>query len=77
MKADNAADDEVVGAEGREGRDRRGRLTPKEYCPTYGFLSPARAPLMEAARHSSDPEWSGSFYATNEDVTAPIEDLSG
>ncbi len=40
-------------------------------------MSLAWAPLMEAARHSSDPKWSRSFYAADEDVTAPIEDLSG
>ena len=33
-------------------------------------------PLLEAARNSNDPKWSGSFFATDEDVTAPIEDLS-
>jgi len=31
---------------------------------------------IEAVRNSDDPEWSGSFFATDENVTAPIEDLS-
>jgi hypothetical protein len=33
-------------------------------------------PLLATARNSSDPKWSGSYFATDEDVTAPIEDLS-
>jgi hypothetical protein len=32
--------------------------------------------LLEAARNSSDPEWSGSLFATDGDLTALIEDLS-
>ena len=41
-----------------------------------GDDAPPEHPLMEAARNSSDPEWSTSFYATDADATAPIEDLS-
>jgi hypothetical protein len=40
-----------------------------------GADAPSEHPLMEAARNSSDPKWSGSFYATDGDVTAPIEEL--
>ena len=33
--------------------------------------------LIEAARNSSEPKCSGSFYATNDEGwTAPVEDLS-
>ena len=38
--------------------------------------APPEHPLMEAARNSSEQKWSGSFFATDEDVTTPIEDLS-
>ena len=33
-------------------------------------------PLCQAARHSPDPEWSGSIFAGPEVVPAPPEDLS-
>jgi hypothetical protein len=39
--------------------------------------APPEHPLVEAARNSSDPEWSQSFYAEGgEGWTDPIEDLS-
>ena len=38
--------------------------------------APPEHPLMEAARNSSEQKWSGCFFATDEDVTTPIEDLS-
>ena len=42
-----------------------------------GVDAPPEHPLVEAARNSSDPEWSESFYAANETgFTDPIEDLS-
>ena len=41
-----------------------------------GDEAPEEHPLAEAARNSSDPKWSNSFFAVNEDVTAPLEDLS-
>ena len=41
-----------------------------------GEDAPPEHPLLKACRNSSDPEWSGSFYATDGDITAPIEDLS-
>jgi hypothetical protein len=42
-----------------------------------GEDAPAEHPLIEAARNSSDPAWSESFYAMNDDDwTDPIEDLS-
>ncbi len=42
-----------------------------------GEDAPPEHPLIEAARNSSEPEWSQSFYATNsEGWTDPIEDLS-
>jgi hypothetical protein len=37
---------------------------------------PPEHPLIEAARNSTDPQWSGSIFATDGDLTAPIEDLS-
>jgi hypothetical protein len=41
-----------------------------------GDDAPPEHPLIEAARNSSDPWWCGSVYAVDEDITAPIEDLS-
>ena len=41
-----------------------------------GGNAPPEHPLLEAARNSTDPEWSGSIFATDGDATAPIEDLS-
>jgi hypothetical protein len=41
-----------------------------------GEDAPPEHPLTEAARNSSDPWWRGSIYAADEDVTAPIPDLS-
>ena len=41
-----------------------------------GEDAPPEHPLIEAARNSSDPWWRESLYSVNEDITAPIEDLS-
>jgi len=42
-----------------------------------GEDAPPEHPLIAAARNSSDPEWSQSFYAGGgEGWTDPIEDLS-
>ena len=43
-----------------------------------GEDAPPEHPLIEAARNSSDPKWTGSFFAVNDgdDWTRPIEDLS-
>jgi hypothetical protein len=41
-----------------------------------GEDAPPEHPLAEAARNSSDPWWRESIYAADEDVTAPIPDLS-
>ena len=41
-----------------------------------GDDAPPEHPLLEAARNSTDPEWSGSIFATAENATAPFEDLS-
>ena len=43
-----------------------------------GEDAPPEHPLIEAARNSSDPKWTGSFFALNDgdDWTRPIEDLS-
>jgi hypothetical protein len=42
-----------------------------------GEDAPPEHPLVAAARNSSEPEWSRSFYATNsEGWTDLIEDLS-
>jgi hypothetical protein len=41
-----------------------------------GEYAPPEHPLSKAARNSSDPWWRESIYAADEDVTAPIEDLS-
>ena len=41
-----------------------------------GEDAPPEHPLVEAARNSDDPQWSGSLFATDGDATAPIEDLS-
>jgi hypothetical protein len=42
-----------------------------------GEDAPPEHPLTEAARNSSDPKWSQSFYAGGgEGWTDPIEDLS-
>ena len=40
-----------------------------------GADAPPEHPLLEAARNSADPKWTGSFYAEG-DTTEPIEDLS-
>jgi hypothetical protein len=40
-----------------------------------GDGAPPEHPLMEAARNSSAPKWSGSFYATDGATTGPIEEL--
>ena len=42
-----------------------------------GDDAPPEHPLIAAARNSSEPKWSESFYATGgEGWTDPIEDLS-
>ena len=41
-----------------------------------GEDAPPEHPLIEAARNSSDPWWRGSFYAADENITEPVEDLS-
>jgi hypothetical protein len=43
-----------------------------------GEDAPPEHPLIEAARNSSDPEWSNSFFATDdpEEWTRPVVDLS-
>jgi hypothetical protein len=42
-----------------------------------GENAPPEHPLVVAARNSSDPGWSSSFYAANdENWTDPIKDLS-
>ena len=41
-----------------------------------GEDAPPEHPLLAAARNSSDLWWRSSFYAVDEDVTRPIEDLS-
>ena len=43
-----------------------------------GEDAPPEHPLIGAARNSSDPEWSRSFFATDdpEEWTKPIPDLS-
>ena len=41
-----------------------------------GEDAPPEHPLIEAARNSTDPEWSGSIFATDGDATEPVEDLS-
>jgi hypothetical protein len=43
-----------------------------------GEDAPPEHPLIEAARNSSDTEWSRSFFATEgaEEWTKPVPDLS-
>jgi hypothetical protein len=41
-----------------------------------GEDAPPEHPLITAAKNSTDPKWRGSFFAVNDDLTAPIEDLS-
>jgi hypothetical protein len=41
-----------------------------------GEDAPDEHPLCKAARNSTDPWWRDSIYAADEDITAPIEDLS-
>ena len=41
-----------------------------------GGDAPPEHPLLEAARNSTDPKWSGSIFATDGDATEPVEDLS-
>ena len=42
-----------------------------------GEDAPPEHPLIEAARNSSDPKWSESFFATEaEGWTEPVENLS-
>jgi hypothetical protein len=42
-----------------------------------GENAPPEHPLVAAARNSSDPRWSSSFYGANdENWTHPIKDLS-
>jgi hypothetical protein len=41
-----------------------------------GDEAPPEHPLIAAARNSSEPQWSRSFYAGGEGWTDPIEDLS-
>lgn len=42
-----------------------------------GEDAPPEHPLITATRNSSDPAWSGSFFATDEDGwVQPVEDLS-
>ncbi len=42
-----------------------------------GKDAPPEHPLIAAARNSSEPKWSESFYAVNDEGwTDPVEDLS-
>ncbi len=43
-----------------------------------GEDAPPEHPMIEAVRFSSDPEWTGSFFACDDPdaFTAPVEDLS-
>jgi hypothetical protein len=41
-----------------------------------GEDAPLEHPLIAAARNSSEPRWSDSFYAGGEGRTDPVEDLS-
>lgn len=42
-----------------------------------GENAPPEHPLLEAARNSSDPKWTRSYFAVNDPKwTGPIEDLS-
>jgi hypothetical protein len=42
-----------------------------------GVDAPPEHPLIEAVRNSSDPKWSESFFAVNDEGwTDPVEDLS-
>ena len=43
-----------------------------------GEEAPPEHPLIEAARNSSDPEWSGSFFATDDpdEWIKPVPELS-
>lgn len=41
-----------------------------------GEDAPPEHPLLAAVRNSDDPEWSGSLFATDGNLAAPIEDLS-
>jgi hypothetical protein len=42
-----------------------------------GEDAPPEHPLIEAVRNSSDPKWSESFFAVNDEGwTDPVEDLS-
>ena len=41
-----------------------------------GEDAPLEHPLIAAARNSSEPRWSDSFYAGGEGWTDPVEDLS-
>jgi hypothetical protein len=42
-----------------------------------GEDAPPEHPLIEAAKNSSDPKWSESFFAVNDEGwTDPVEDLS-
>jgi hypothetical protein len=52
------------------------------YMNLFGRLgagedAPPEHPLIEAVRNSSDPKWSESFFAVNDEGwTDPVEDLS-
>ena len=43
-----------------------------------GEDAPPEHPLIEAARNSSDPKWTGSFFSVNDpdEWIKPVEDLS-
>jgi hypothetical protein len=47
-------------------------------CLGAGEDAPPEHPLIEAARNSSDPKWTSSFFAVNDpnDWREPIVDLS-
>jgi hypothetical protein len=84
-RLERAAEEEMIVIPQRDGTVRK--FPAQEGMEAYmnlmerlgaGEDAPPEHPLIAAARNSTDPEWSQSFYAVNdpEEWVQPVEDLS-
>jgi hypothetical protein len=83
-RAEKAAEEEMIVIPQKDGTAKRFPQSAgmDAYMNLFDRLgagedAPPEHPLIAAAKNSSEPEWSQSFYATNDEGwTDPVEDLS-
>jgi hypothetical protein len=83
-RLERAAEEEVISIPQKDGTVRRFPQSAGLEAFTNlmdrlgaGEEAPPEHPLIEAARNSSEPEWTESFYASSgPEWTKPVEDLS-